>query len=233
MRLDRFLCEMNIGARSRVKELIRQGQVSVNGAAVRNPDTKVDEHRDEICCQGRKLTYTRFVYYMMNKPGGVVSAVRDRRQKTVLELLREEDRRDGLFPAGRLDRDTEGFLLLTNDGGLAHRLLSPGKHVDKTYCVTLDHALRTEDIRRLEEGVDIGEAELTLPGKVKVVGERTIHLTIHEGRFHQVKRMLQAVDNRVMALKRISFGGLALDECLQPGEYRKLSEEELGILREA
>lgn len=230
MRLDKFLCEMNQGTRSRVKELIRRGLVTVNGVTAKNADSRVDESTDIICVQGQRLCYQRFYYYMLNKPAGLISATQDKLSATVMELLRPEDRHAGLFPAGRLDKDTEGFLLLTNDGELAHRLLSPKKHVDKTYLVSIEHGLSPEDIQKLEQGVDIGEDCLTLPAKVRQTEETVILLTIHEGKFHQVKRMLKAVDNGVTALKRISFGGLALDEALQPGEYRELTEDEVKIL---
>ncbi len=233
MRLDRFLCEMNIGTRSQVKGFVRQGLVTVNGATAKSPDLKVDEDTDEIFFRGERLLYRKFVYYMMNKPAGVVSATKDNVSGTVLELLRPQDRRDGIFPAGRLDKDTEGFLLLTDDGELAHRLLSPGKHVDKTYRVSLSHPLTDEDSDALERGVDIGEERMTLPASLERLDDTTILLTIHEGKFHQVKRMLQAVGNRVTALKRISFGGLKLDEALRPGEYRELTEEELQTLQKA
>ena len=224
---------MNTGTRSQVKQYVRHGLVTVNGAVAKSPDLKIDENRDQICFQGKKLTYRKFFYYMLNKPQGVVSATQDNTAKTVLDLLRQEDRRGDLFPVGRLDKDTEGFLLLTNDGDLAHRLLTPKKHVDKTYLVTIDHALSEEDVGSLEQGVDIGEDKPTLPGKVEILEETKILLTIHEGKFHQVKRMLHAVGNEVTALKRVSFGGLSLDEGLRPGEYRELTEGEVQILHEA
>lgn len=231
MRLDRFLCEMKAGSRSQVRELIRQGHVTVNDVPVRQSDRRIDENSDVICLQGRPLSYRRFLYFMMNKPGEVVSATCDNRAKTVVELLHGEDRRNDLFPVGRLDKDTEGLLLLTNDGELAHRLLSPKRHVDKTYLVTLEREPSEKDILRLEQGVEIGEERPTLPGRVHRLKDRQILLTIHEGRYHQVKRMAQAIDNRVTALKRVSFGGLSLDEELRPGEYRPLTEEEVRMLR--
>lgn len=230
MRLDKFLCDMNLGTRSRVKDLIRRGLVTVNGALVRNADIKIDERTARVCFQGQELCYQRFYYYMLNKPAGLISATKDRVSATVMELLRPEDRRLDLFPAGRLDKDTEGFLLLTNDGELAHRLLAPKKHVDKTYRVNIEHDLSPEDVKRLEQGVDIGEDRLTLPAKVQQPDEKVILLTLQEGKFHQIKRMLKAVDNSVTALKRISFGGLMLDDNLRPGEYRELTEEEVKIL---
>lgn len=247
MRLDKFLSEMKPGSRSQLKELIRSGQVSVNGSIVKSPEQKVDETKDLIRVQGEELTYRKYVYYMLNKPTGVVSATRDNVSRTVLDLLKSTDRRLDLFPVGRLDKDTEGLLLLTNDGELAHRLLSPKKHVDKTYHVTAAQPLSAEDIRRLEEGVDIGEERPTRPATVQpfppedeakgadfpenAVGNEIL-LTIHEGKFHQVKRMLAAVGNSVTALKRVSFAGLLLDPSLQPGEYRELTMQEVALLHE-
>ena len=234
MRLDKFLCELNIGSRSQVKELIRHGKVSVNNTVVKTADLKIDESKDIVCVQGQTLSYRKFYYYMLNKPAGVVSATQDNLSDTVIGLLRPEDRRADLFPVGRLDKDTEGLLLLTNDGALAHRLLSPGRHVDKTYHVTIEHALTAQDIQRLEQGVDIGEDEPTLPARVEILSPETeLLLTIHEGKFHQVKRMLFAVNNLVTALRRTDFGGLKLDGTLAPGEYRPLSEEEVEVLHEA
>ncbi len=232
MRLDRYLCELNIGTRSQVKEFIKKGLVSINGRTIRLADYRIEEQTDQIAFQGKTLTYRKYVYYMLNKPQGVVSATQDNTAGTVTELLAAEGRKD-LFPVGRLDKDTEGLLLLTNDGELAHRLLSPKKHVDKTYLVTVAHSLSEEDIRRLEQGVDIGEDRMTLPAKVAVQSERMIHLTIQEGKYHQVKRMLQAVDNQVTALKRIRFGKIILDEELAPGAYRPLTTQEEKELHES
>lgn len=231
MRLDKFLCELNLGTRSQVKDLIRRGVVTVNSVPVNNADARIDEEKDSVCVRGQAVCYQKFYYYMLNKPAGVVSATQDKLSATVMELLRPEHRRPDLFPAGRLDKDTEGFLLLTNDGGLAHRLLSPGKHAEKTYRVCMEHRLSPEDVQRLEQGIDIGEKRLTLPAKVRQTeDEKVILLTIQEGKFHQVKRMLQAAGNGVTALKRISFGGLALDDTLMPGEYRELTEDEVKML---
>lgn len=230
MRLDKFLCEMNMGTRSEVKELVKKGLVLVNGDVIKSADKKIDEQKDIVCCQGKELVYQRFVYYMLNKPQGVVSATQDNIAKTVTELLASEGRKD-LFPVGRLDKDTEGLLLLTNDGALAHKLLSPKKHIDKTYRVEIVHALSQEDVDRLEQGIDIGEDKPTLPAKVEICSENVIYLTIQEGKFHQVKRMLQAVGNQVISLKRIRFGGIALDERLAPGEYRALTPKEEMLIK--
>lgn len=251
MRLDRFLCEMNIGTRSQVKATVRQGLVTINGFAARDAGVKINEQSDRVCFQGQPLNYRRYVYYMLNKPAGVVSATQDNTAETVVSLLGGDALRD-IFPVGRLDKDTTGLLLLTNDGELAHRLLSPKRHVDKVYRVTIEHPLSEEERLKLEQGVDIGETPrhsealpqnqdntghskegLTLPAKVEVVSDSEILLTIHEGRFHQVKRMLQAVNNQVLALERVGFGGLVLDESLKPGEYRELTKQEVDSLHEA
>lgn len=231
MRLDRFLCQMQIGTRSQVKAYVRQGLVAVNDITVRDPDGKIDELRDRVTFRRQAVQYSRFVYYMLNKPAGVVSATADERDSTVVSLL-GQDRRKDIFPVGRLDKDVTGLVLLTNDGELAHRLLSPKNHVDKVYEAELAHAVSAEDIKKLEQGVDIGEERLTLPARVELLGERSMLLTIHEGRFHQVKRMLQAVGNEVVSLRRICFGGIALDEGLAPGEHRELRPEEVAVLQE-
>lgn len=255
MRLDRFLCEMNIGTRSQVKTALRQDVVTVNGLVVRDGGLKVDELGDRVCFQGQALAYRKFVYYMLNKPAGVVSATQDNTADTVVSLLGGDAMKD-IFPVGRLDKDTTGLLLLTNDGELAHRLLSPKRHVDKTYRVTIERPLSEEERLKLEQGVDLGEAwrdnealrgkealrgneashgksrGRTLPARVEVVSDSQILLTIHEGRFHQVKRMLRAVDNQVLALERVAFGGLVLDEGLRPGEYRELTKQEVDSLHE-
>ena len=229
MRLDKFLCEMKIGTRSQVKTYIRQGLVTVNGITVSNADLKVEESSDKICFRGQLLEYCKYVYYMLYKPKGVVSATQDNTARTVVSLLGSCQRGD-IFPVGRLDKDTTGLLLLTNDGDLAHQMLSPKKHVDKTYQVTVAYPLTEEDIGILEQGVDIGDEKPTLPARIELLKEEELLLTIHEGRFHQVKRMLQAVDNQVLELKRVSFGGLLLDEGLNPGDYRELTTEEINHL---
>ena len=167
---------------------------------------------------------------MLNKPAGVISATEDATQQTVLDFFKEEPYKN-LYPVGRLDKDTEGLLLITNDGPLGHELLSPKKHVPKTYYAKLEHGLSSEDMDALEKGVDIGEKNLTLPAKLEVVDQEAVYITITEGKFHQVKRMFEAVSNKVLYLKRISMGGLQLDESLNPGDYRPLTEEELELLK--
>lgn len=234
MRLDRFLCETGFGTRSEVKALLKKGAVTVNGDTVRRPEQKIDEKKDQICCNGKMAAYEDFVYIMLHKPAGVVSATEDRRERTVLDLLGDGCKRD-IFPAGRLDKDTEGLLLLTNDGELAHQLLSPRKHVDKTYYVQLQGTLTEEHCTLFTRGLDIGDEKLTLPAGLKILkaGEKSEALvTIQEGRLHQVKRMFQAVGCEVTYLKRLSMGPLVLDETLERGSYRALTEQEVRQLKE-
>lgn len=232
MRLDKFLCEMGVGTRSEVKSYLKKGQVTVNGDVVKKPETKIDENNDTICFLGKVFAYEAVQYYLLNKPAGCVTATKDNLSETVMSFL-PENRRDDLFPVGRLDKDTEGLLLITNDGQLAHELLSPKKHVDKTYYAVIDGEVKEKHILQFLEGVDIGDAELTMPAKLKILksGETSeIELTIQEGRFHQVKRMFDAVGTKVTYLKRISMGPLTLGD-LQPGEVRVLSDEEIELLR--
>lgn len=235
MRLDKYLAEMGVGTRQEVKKQIRQGKAAVNGTVVKAAATKIDETSDEVTICGRNISYVSYEYYMLNKPGGVVSATEDRRDTTVIDLIKDKKRKD-LFPVGRLDKDTEGLLLITNDGDLAHRLLAPKKHVDKVYYAKIDGMVTEEDVKRFAEGIDIGaeEEEMTRPAKLDIMKsaeESEIRLTIHEGKFHQVKRMFLAVGKEVTYLKRERMGTLCLDENLKPGEYRLLTEEEIENVR--
>ena len=230
MRLDKYLCETGFGTRSQVKDLLKKGQVMVNGEVVKKPELKINETTDQILCQGKKASYQKNIYLMLHKPAGVVSATEDSREKTVLDLVRPEDRKNGLFPVGRLDKDTEGLLLLTDDGELAHRLLSPKKHVDKTYYAKIDGQVTEEHVKQFREGLDIGDEKKTLPAVLTILLSgpvSEIEVTIHEGRFHQIKRMFEAVGCKVTYLKRLSMGSLVLDETLPLGEYRSLTEAEL------
>lgn len=231
MRLDKYLSCQNYGTRSQLKKDIKNGLVSVNGVIIRQSEYQIDENNDKVQYGNRPCVYEEYVYYMLNKPAGVVSATKDEKDKTVLSLLTGTGR-DDLFPVGRLDKDTEGLLLMTNDGALAHKLLAPGKHVEKIYECTLVEPLTDAQKVMLEEGVDIGEKKFTLPAKVTMTEPTQITLTITEGKFHQVKRMLSAVGNQVLFLKRICMGNLYLDSDLKPGEYRKLTREEINLLRE-
>ena len=230
LRLDKYLTEMGCGTRSQVKKEILKGSVSVNGEIAKKAERKVDTEKDEIIFKGEKIFYAGYEYFMLNKPAGVVSATEDKKERTVIDLIKESKRKD-LFPAGRLDKDTEGLLLITNDGQLAHRLLSPKKHVDKTYRVRPEKPLSAEDIHRLESGLEIGDDKPTSPAKAVLTEDGDLLLTIHEGRFHQVKRMLQAIGNQVLTLERIRFGPLSLDPALSRGDYRALTEEEIKHLR--
>ncbi len=228
MRLDRFLTNMNIGSRNEVKELIKNGKVTVNGEVIKKPDIHVNPDSDSIMYQNSVLTFEPFVYYMLNKPAGVVSATQDNLNKTVVELLKAECRTD-LFPVGRLDKDTEGLLIVTNDGQFAHNMLSPKKHVAKTYYAILDKAVKNEEIEAFANGLDIGDDKITLPAVLTVLTEdaKEVTVTITEGRFHQIKRMFMTFQKKVLYLKRLTMGNLHLDEQLLSGEYRKLSIEEI------
>ena len=223
---------MGKGTRSEVKKAISKGLVRVNNVIVKKPETKLDTDSDHVLFDGVLVDYAQHEYYMLNKPAGVISATEDKREKTVIDLIIERKRRD-LFPVGRLDRDTEGLLLISNDGELAHRLLSPSKHVDKVYYAKIDGEVTIEDVEAFQQGVDIGEEKLTRPAKLRVLKSGTqseIELTICEGKFHQVKRMFQAVGKEVVYLKRLQMGTLILDESLKPGEYRELTEQEIADL---
>ena len=228
MRLDQYISTYVELTRKEAKEAIRRGLVCVAGTVVKQANCKIDSEEDVTYC-GKEIRAEEFVYYMLNKPEGVVSATNDNTAPTVVSLLTVPEQKD-LFPVGRLDKDTTGLLLLTNDGALAHDLLSPKKHVDKTYLVKPEKPLSAEDIHRLENGLDIGDEKPTAPSKARLTENGDLLLTIHEGRFHQVKRMLQAVDNQVLTLERVSFGPLSLDLSLQRGEYRALTEEEIEVL---
>ncbi len=235
MRLDKFLGSCGLGSRKQLKEFIKNGMVVVDGEVAAKPEMNIDPAKNEILFSGESLTanYSEFRYYILNKPQGVVSATRDNHDETVLDLI-DVGFDNNLAPVGRLDKDTEGLLIITNDGKLAHRLLSPRKHVDKEYEVHTRDPLTEKDLKKLEEGVDIGDEEPTLPAKAFIEnrdGEDILHLVIHEGRFHQVKRMLEAVGNEVMFLRRIRMGGLLLDPDLAPGEYRELTDYELSLLK--
>ena len=232
IRLDKYLADMSIGTRQEVKKYIRQGRVKINEDIIKKPEYKIREDEDEVTFDGAPVAYETFEYYMLNKPAGVISATEDKRDKTVLDLIKEKKRKD-LFPVGRLDKDTEGLLLITNDGALAHRLLSPKKHVDKCYYAEISGGVTEDDVHVFKERINIGtqeEPEWTMPAELKILEKGTvsrIRLTIREGKFHQVKRMFLAVGKEVVYLKRERMGALVLDEELAPGEYRKLTDSEL------
>lgn len=232
IRLDKYLADMGAGTRTEVKKLIRQGQITVDGEVVKKPEMKVKPGENVITCLGKEMAYQEFEYFMLYKPAGVISATEDKKETTVVDLIEEKSRKD-LFPVGRLDRDTEGLLLITNDGMLAHELLSPKKHVSKVYYARVKGCVNETDILAFLEGVDIGEKLPTMPAKLTILhaGEESeITLEIQEGKFHQVKRMFEAVGKEVVYLKRLSMGSLVLDQTLKAGEYRRLSKKELDEL---
>lgn len=234
LRLDRYLADMGAGTRSELKKGIRAGLALVNGKAEKDPGRKVTEE-DTVSFRGREIAHEKYVYYMLHKPAGVISATEDRRQKTVLDLIEEEDMRRDLFPVGRLDRDTEGLLLITNDGDLAHALLSPSRHVDKVYLAEVDGPLGEEDEKAFGEGLQVEEGFRALPARLEVRNsspDRSSALvTIREGKFHQIKRMFKARGREVTYLKRLSMGPLDLDENLLPGQWRRLTKEEILSLK--
>ena len=225
MRLDKFLTECGLGSRKEVKALLTAGKIMVNGAVIKNPQSNIKENSDEIIFDGKKLEYSQFRYYILNKKGGYITAVEDPREKTVMELLPDWVIKKELAPVGRLDKDTEGLLLLTNDGQLNHKLLSPKSHVEKTYYAELEKDIEEESLEKLREGVDIG-GYITMPAKGEKIDSAKILLTIKEGKFHQVKKMLEAVDNKVIYLKRISFGKLQLND-MELGEVREVKLEDI------
>ncbi len=230
MRLDKYLTNMGIGSRTQVKELIRKGKIKVNNEVVKKPELHIDEEQDIVQLDGLDLDYNKFYYYMLNKPAGVLTAVSDNNCKTVLDLL-DVTPKKGLFPVGRLDKDTEGLLIITNNGPLSHELLSPNKHVDKTYYVELNGNLVEADIETFKNGLDIGEKNLTKPAKLEIIEDgNKAYITITEGKYHQVKRMFAAIGLTVTYLKRMTMGPIKLDENLKPGEYRKLTEKEVELL---
>lgn len=230
MRLDRYLCELNIGSRSQVREFVRKGLVSVNGQVVWSADQKIAEQKDQVAFQGKTLTYQRYVYYMLNKPRGVVSATQDNTAGTVVELLAPEGRKD-LFPMGRLDKDTEGLLLLTNEGRLAHELLSPRRHVDKVYALEVAGTLDGDDVAAFANRLTLADGYTCLPADLELTGPSQGLVTLREGKYHQVKRMLAARGAPVLYLERIQMGNLALDPGLPRGAFRFLTEEEIEGLR--
>ena len=226
VRLDKYLTDCTKMSRKEAKECIRKGRVQLDGQVVKKEGTKVKEGA-EVSLDGETLYRQEFVYLMMNKPAGVVSATKDREDKTVVSLIDPVPGHPDLFPVGRLDKDTEGFLLLTDDGETAHRLLAPGKHVEKKYYIQSEGVLCDDCVEQAKQGIDIGEKHLTRPAVLELTGEGEAYLTICEGKFHQVKRMIAALGGKVTYLKRISMGSLVLDKMLQPGEYRMLTDEEI------
>ncbi|MCF1584960.1 rRNA pseudouridine synthase [Tetragenococcus koreensis] len=236
MRLDKYLADMDFGSRKEVKQLIKNKQVAVNSEIVTSDKFQVKEQEDSVTLEGDEVVYQKYFYYLLNKPAGVITATVDDFEATVLDIFSDQDFRSDLFPVGRLDKDTEGLLVITNDGALSHRLLSPKRHVEKEYLATVDGIMTSADIGLFSNGLKIDGGEVCLPAKLKIdqVDEAnnvsTIRLALHEGKFHQVKRMVHAVGKEVMYLKRIRMGHLYLDEQLDLGSYRELTEDEVKLL---
>ena len=235
MRLDKFLVENGLGSRSQVKDVLKKGLVLVNGRAEKSPKTQINETADEVVVSGQKLTYEKFVYYLLNKPKGYISATEDERHKTVLDLLDETARQKEVFPVGRLDIDTHGLLLLTNNGKLAHAMLSPKKHVEKIYRAKVAGLMNQSDVERFARGIELKDFTCQ-PAQLKIVKldeekeTSLVEITLAEGKFHQVKRMVAACGKEVTDLQRLSMGPLQLDPELALGEWRRLTEEELKSL---
>ena len=238
MRLDKFLVACAVGSRTEVKNFLKTGRVTVNGKKEKSAKLQINEDTDEICFDGEKLDYEEFVYYMMNKPQGVISATEDPKHKTVLDLMDDYARAKEVFPVGRLDIDTHGLLLLTNDGKLAHALLSPKRHVDKTYMAQVNGIMSQEDIETFAKGIPLKDftcqsAKLELMSLDTKENKSLVRVTIAEGKFHQVKRMVAYCGKEVVDLQRVTMGTLTLDEELKRGEWRRLTKDELEALLES
>ena len=229
MRLDKFLANMGIGTRNEVKQSLKKGYVKVNDKVNKSPKTQINPDEDIITVNGEKIIYIDKVYIMLNKPSDVVSATEDDKHQTVIDLI-PEYKHLGIFPVGRLDKDTEGLLLITNDGQFNHNLMSPNKHVPKTYEVVSKNDVTQSDVERFKEGLELSDG-LLKPAQLEIIENRRSRVTIYEGKYHQVKRMFHAIENEVLELKRLKIANLALDENLKSGEYKLLSDKELKLLQ--
>ena len=233
MRLDKFLVATGCCSRSEAKKYVRKGAVTVNGTAAKTSDMNIDENNDEVIFCGRKILYRQFTYVMLNKPEGVVSATEDGRDVTVLDLLPADVRTRGMFPCGRLDKNTLGLVLLTDDGELAHKLLAPKSHVKKLYRYSSKFPVSPEDAQRFESGLTLEDGYETKPAEIKLDDDRLGgYITLVEGKYHQIKRMLEALDNKITYLERVEFGPLKLDPLLDRGGWRYLTDDEIASLRE-
>jgi len=230
MRLDKLISSCGMASRTEISKAASAGQITVDGKVVTKPAQHVDPAVNKVVFKGEEVVYREFHYIMLNKPAGYVCSTDDPRERTVLELLPERLRKLDLFPCGRLDKDTLGLVILTNNGQLAHRMLSPKRHVDKVYFFGARDAITDDDIQRLCEGVDIGEGYITKPAKVEMIEDKLGYITLTEGKYHQIKRMLEAVGNKITMLERIDFAGVVLDNTLKRGEWRYLSAEEQAVL---
>jgi len=232
-RVDKILSNSGFGTRREIKQLVKSGQVKVDGEVIDDSGMHVDPKKSQIEISGQKLNYRQYIYIMMNKPAGVISATFDDRHETVIDILSEEYKCFDLFPVGRLDIDTEGLLLITNDGQLAHEILSPKKYVPKRYFAFIEGEVTQEDVKRFEEGVILEDGYKTLPAELYILDRdvnSSVDVVIYEGKFHQVKRMFEAVGKKVKFLKRVTMGNLVLDKDLAPGEFRELTQDELSNL---
>jgi 16S rRNA pseudouridine516 synthase len=227
VRLDKVLSELGVASRRELKQMIRSGRVSVNGQTVTEPEKHIDPEKDELCLDGAALRLRRFRYFMMDKPAGVLSVTEDRKQQTVLDLLPPELKRLGLFPVGRLDKDTGGLLILTNDGGFAHRVISPKAGVEKRYRAEVEGVPDEEDARAFAQGLILADGTRCLPAKLEITGGSVCFVTVMEGKYHQVKRMLASRGKPVQRLRRLSVGELEIGEDLGPGGFRELEENDL------
>lgn len=226
-RLDKLLADMGIASRSELKQIIKSGRVTVNGLAVTVPETKLDSEKAAIAIDGKSLNVQKFRYYMMDKPAGVLSVTEDRKQPTVLDLLPEAQQRMGLFPVGRLDKDTSGLLILTNDGDFSHRVISPKSGVEKLYLATVEGEPDEADVRAFEKGIILKDGTECMPAKLELLGKNRCLVTVMEGKYHQVKRMLASCGKPVTELRRLAVGELQLEESLGPGGFRELDEKDL------
>ncbi|MBU5456043.1 pseudouridine synthase [Caproiciproducens sp. MSJ-32] len=234
-RLDKILSNLGYGTRKEIKQVVRKGFVEVNGEIVKDSGMQVDPEKDKISINGEEVYYRKYIYLMMNKPAGVVSATFDNRDETVIDLLEIEHQVFNPFPVGRLDKDTVGLLFLTNDGELNHRLISPKWKVDKVYYAKINARVTDRDVKRFKDRITLDDGYVCKEAILEILSasdeESEVKITIQEGKFHQVKRMFEAVDKKVTYLKRIEFGGIKLDDDLEEGEYRELTEEEIERLR--
>ena len=233
-RIDKIIASQGQYSRSEVKKLVKSGRVTLDGRVLKSSDEKADPNVNIIAIDGKVIGYKKHLYIMLNKPQGVVSATDDRDHKTVIDLVPKELKRDGLFPAGRLDGDTVGFVLITDDGDFAHEILSPKNHIMKTYHATLQRELTTEDIEAFKNGIELKDGTLCLEAEVTAIDgdEPMAQVKICEGKYHQVKRMFAALGNKVLYLKRVKMGGLALDESLEEGQCREITPEELRLIKQ-
>lgn len=230
VRVDKILSELGFGSRQEIKKYVKAGKVRINDNIVKKPEEKLNSEKDKLYFEGKEVEVEEFETFILYKPAGYVCATKDNVHKTVMELI--DSKRKNVVPVGRLDLDTEGILILTNDGSLNHRLVSPSSHVDKTYYAVFEGKLDENAVEMTKNGLDIGEGEVSKPAKLEIISDNEILLTIHEGKFHQVKRMVKSLGGEVTYLKRVAFGGLRLDDLkLNKGESRKITEIEMEMLK--